>query len=85
MSHVTIMPLRKQQHFFGQDCLTEKLAHAAIEHDRLLSENDYLRKLNSSLAIALHEAREQIEAMGIGMEHLRQRAEIAESIRKGSK
>jgi hypothetical protein len=52
---------------------------------RLLAENDYLRKLNSSLAIALHEAREQIAAMGIGMEHLRQRAEIAESIRKGSK
>jgi hypothetical protein len=34
MSHVTIMPLRKPQQFFGQDCLTEKLAHAAIEHDQ---------------------------------------------------
>jgi hypothetical protein len=85
MSHVTIMPMRKPQQFFGQHCLTEKLSHAAIEHDRLLAENDYLRKLNSSLAIALHEAREQIAAMGIGMEHLRQRAEIAESVVKGSK
>jgi hypothetical protein len=85
MSHATVSPLRKPQQFFGQDCMTEKLAHASIEHDRLQTENDILREAVAGLAIQLAEAREKIAAMGIGMEHLRQRAEIAEAVVKGSK
>lgn len=85
MSHVTVSPLRKPQTFFGQDCMPEKLAHAAIEHDRLLTENNLLREAVAGLAIQLADAREQIAAMAIGAEHLRQRAEIAESINKGTK
>lgn len=73
-SNAIPLPLRKQQRFFGTDCLTEKLQQSGIEHNRLLEENDNLRKLNSGLAIALNEARDQIASMEITLEHFRQRA-----------
>ena len=43
MIHITMYPLRKPQQFFGQDCQIEKLAHSAIEHARLETENSILR------------------------------------------
>jgi FtsZ-binding cell division protein ZapB len=43
MSHITSFPLRKPARYFGQDCLVEKIAHSAIEHARLETENAILR------------------------------------------
>ncbi len=43
MSHITSFPLRKPQQFFGTDCQIEKMAHSAIEHARLETENAILR------------------------------------------
>ena len=48
--------LFKPDHFFGQDCLVEKLAHGAIERGRIADENSILREkvdhLRSDLRLA---------------------------------
>jgi DNA anti-recombination protein RmuC len=67
--------IHKKQTFFGQDCLTEKLQQSGIEQNRLVEENENLRKLNNGLAIALNEAREQIASMGLTLDHFRLRSE----------
>ncbi len=51
-----IKPLRQPAHFFSQDCLVEKLSHAAIERARVTDENAILREkvdhLRSDLRLA---------------------------------
>ena len=46
----------KPDHLFGQDCLVEKLSHAAIERNRIADENAILREkvdhLRDSLRLA---------------------------------
>lgn len=44
MSHITRMPLRRPQRYFGQDCLVENLQHESIEHRRIADENSILRQ-----------------------------------------
>ncbi len=51
-----IKPMRQPAQFFGQDCLVEKLSHAAIERARVTDENSLLREkvdhLRSDLRLA---------------------------------
>ncbi len=51
-----IKPMRQPAQFFGQDCLVEKLSHAAIERARVTDENAILREkvdhLRDSLRLA---------------------------------
>lgn len=56
MSYVTTYPLRKTVRYFGQDCQIEKLAHSAIEHARLETENNILRSECARWKIQAQEA-----------------------------
>ncbi len=51
-----VEPLFREDHFFGQDCLVEKLSQAAIERGRIADENSILREkvdhLRDSLRLA---------------------------------
>lgn len=63
MGHITHMPRKHPSlRFFGTDCQVEKIAHQAIEQQRLNTENELLRRECASLRRHIAEQMQALHA-----------------------
>lgn len=63
MGHITHMPRKHPSlRFFGTDCQVEKIAHQAIEQQRLNTENELLRSECASLRRHIAEQMQALHA-----------------------
>lgn len=63
MAHIQHLARKRQTaQFFGSDCMAEKMAHEAIERQRIEDENALLRAENADLRRSLAESVQSLHA-----------------------
>ena len=74
MSHIQHMARKRNvAQFFGTDCSAEKMAHEAIERQRISDENALLREVNAGLRHSLNEALQSLHATAAKLDELMKR------------
>lgn len=74
MSHIQHLARKRNVvQFFGTDCMVEKMAHEALERQRVDDENAILRAENAGLRNSLSEALQSLHAAAAKLDELMKR------------